>query len=358
MPTFKRKTTEENIQDCALPALEVVLADREGSDGIEAKRWHHLQLYEGYFAGLLAPAESTSVPNRKHLTSPIPKPGADDWLASNEEPGQSLADYIAKCRMLTKLSACPAQPIIALVALGAGLSEKLLQQLTVYISGYFCGMKVQVFHVDIDVAIESQKIRSRINEYTNQRQLWAKDCRVFAKDSVAELCAGSSGTADDICSVIAVTNEDLTSGEKDNNFLYGAGNASAFSGCFSLFRYSPSFNGEKVKSENEAEAVILRRACKILTHELTHIFGLKHCINYHCLMNGVNHVQELDRQRLMECPCCTKKLLHVCGWDLKQRYHTWLEAAKALDLIDLAQCIEAVVLPAIPEILRDDRPNP
>jgi archaemetzincin len=205
-------------------------------------------------------------------------------------------------------------------------------------------MKVQIFHVDIAEAIESKKIRWRINDCTNQRQLWAKDCRVFAKDSVAVQAAS---TVDDICCVIAVTNEDLTSGEENNNFLYGAGNASAYSGCFSLFRYSPSFNGEKVKSEVEAEAIVLRRACKILTHELTHIFGLKHCINYHCLMNGVNHVQELDQQRVMECPYCTKKLLYCCGWDLKQRYRTWLEAALALGLTDLAQCIERAVLPTI-----------
>jgi hypothetical protein len=45
-------------------------------------------------------------------------------------------------------------PTIALAALGAGFSEKLLQQLTVYISGFFCGMKVQIFHVDIADAIE------------------------------------------------------------------------------------------------------------------------------------------------------------------------------------------------------------
>jgi hypothetical protein len=120
MTTFRRKTPEENVQDSALPALEVVLAQREGSDGdcVESQRWHHLQLYERYFASILASSETPSSTNISSLVAPLPKPKSDDWLAQNDELGQSLSEYIAKCRMLTKLSNCSSSPTIALAALG------------------------------------------------------------------------------------------------------------------------------------------------------------------------------------------------------------------------------------------------
>jgi bacterioferritin len=36
----------------------------------------------------------------------------------------------------------------------------------------------------------------------------------------------------------------------------------------------------------------LRRSCKVLAHEIGHMFGLSHCVFFHCLMNGSNSLAE------------------------------------------------------------------
>jgi archaemetzincin len=41
----------------------------------------------------------------------------------------------------------------------------------------------------------------------------------------------------------------------------------------------------------------LRRCCMVLTHEVTHLFGVKHCVYAQCLMNGSNHIDEASSEQ-------------------------------------------------------------
>merc|ERR1711998_461069 len=60
---------------------------------------------------------------------------------------------------------------------------------------------------------------------------------------------------------------------------------------------------------------------KVLTHETSHILGMRHCIYYSCLMNGANHEGELLAQPLQLCPVCLRKLKEaVSGMNLVKRY--------------------------------------
>lgn len=58
------------------------------------------------------------------------------------------------------------------------------------------------------------------------------------------------------------------------------------------------------------DALVLRRTMKILAHELSHLFGLKHCIYYQCVMNGWASLEEMDKSPLHLCPICLRKLHH------------------------------------------------
>ena len=62
-------------------------------------------------------------------------------------------------------------------------------------------------------------------------------------------------------------------------------------------------------------------------------------------MNGANHVGELITQREIECPCCTKKLLHSFGWDLEERYQAMAKAATHVGLEDMAEVLSGHILP-------------
>ena len=66
--------------------------------------------------------------------------------------------------------------------------------------------------------------------------------------------------------------------------------------------------------------LLLRRSCKVLAHETSHMFGLAHCTYFNCLMNGSNHLVESDRRPLHLCPVCLRKLQWSIGFDVLKRY--------------------------------------
>ena len=79
---------------------------------------------------------------------------------------------------------------------------------------------------------------------------------------------------------------------------------------------------------------ILVRACKTMCHEIGHMFGLRHCIHFHCLMNGSNHLEESDSRPSFLCPVCLRKLHSSCQFEIKARYQQMLEfwSAQKLDV--------------------------
>ena len=79
-------------------------------------------------------------------------------------------------------------------------------------------------------------------------------------------------------------------------------------GIFSFCRYDPTYNGDDVSSEDERDNLMLYRACKVMTHEIGHMFGIRHCIYYECGMNGSNHIQECETRPLYYCVVCLRKL--------------------------------------------------
>ena len=83
--------------------------------------------------------------------------------------------------------------------------------------------------------------------------------------------------------VLAVTSRDLFEGKSS---VCGLARPEESTGVFSFCRYDPWWPGNE-----EFAAQFLMRACYIMAHEITHMFGLTHCIYYECLMNGSNGPQ-------------------------------------------------------------------
>eukprot|EP00929_Paragymnodinium_shiwhaense_P026326 TRINITY_DN15684_c0_g1_i7.p1 TRINITY_DN15684_c0_g1~~TRINITY_DN15684_c0_g1_i7.p1 ORF type:complete len:592 (+),score=110.17 TRINITY_DN15684_c0_g1_i7:150-1925(+) len=80
-------------------------------------------------------------------------------------------------------------------------------------------------------------------------------------------------------------------------FVYGQGNPSLGVGVLSFARYL------------YVDPLHFKQRCsRVLCHEFGHLFGLKHCIWYECLMAGSAGDWESDRQPLHLCPVCLAKL--------------------------------------------------
>jgi archaemetzincin len=117
------------------------------------------------------------------------------------------------------------------------------------------------------------------------------------------------------------------------NFVFGQATLSDRVGIYSLARFDPPavFAGE-----GELHGRGLERACKVLTHEAGHMFGIRHCIAWACVMNGSNHLGELDRQPSHLCPVDLRKLQHATEFDVAKRYARLAVVSEELGFLDAA----------------------
>lgn len=58
---------------------------------------------------------------------------------------------------------------------------------------------------------------------------------------------------------------------------------------------------------------------KISSHEIGHMFGISHCQNANCVMNGTNILSETDHHMARACSLCQMKLNSSIHYDNKKR---------------------------------------
>jgi archaemetzincin len=151
--------------------------------------------------------------------------------------------------------------------------------------------------------------------------------------------------------ILGVTLEDLYESNGDS-FAVGIASAGTGDGIFSFARYDPAHpsNAPNTPSATATRTTtrtntrptalptasmsstalrttrtnvfttLLARSCKVLVHELGHLYGLGHCVWYECCMNGSGHLSEDYRQPHHLCPVCLRKLQHVTQCSLVERY--------------------------------------
>lgn len=236
------------------------------------------------------------------LFSPVPKPEPADWLASHPEAGQTFTQFAR---------GNPNRPdqtrnTLYFVPLGdyENSSGPALKSLKEFASAYFA-MPVKTLPMRALDGLPI-KVRSRSG---GPNQLLSTDVLNWLEPLVP----------DDAFCLLAITMEDLYPDEKWN-FVFGQASLSNRVGVYSFIRYTPQFNGQQ--ANESAEGLVLRRSCKVLGHETGHMFGIKHCVHFHCLMNGSNHLQEADRQPMHLCPVCLRKLQSSVNFDVTKRYES------------------------------------
>jgi archaemetzincin len=252
---------------------------------------------------LPAQLQRAFAPDRNAFDS-IPTPAPGDWLAVHKEQDQTFEKF---------KESSPNRPdatkrVIYLQPLGEFSSEPSpsLEKLREFAAAFF-SMEINTLP---SVSIEN--FPTRRNPFTHNPQILTTDVLRFLKARVP---------AHAFC-VLAITMEDLYP-EPSWNFVFGQASLRDRVGVYSFARYDPAFYGEARTSGYES--LLLRRSCKVLAHETSHMFGLTHCTFFNCLMNGSNHLAESDRRPLHLCPVCLRKLQWSIGFDVLARY-TALEA--------------------------------
>jgi archaemetzincin len=248
---------------------------------------------------------------------PIPKPGANDWLAVHDEPGQTFDEFKTSRpnRLTQNRHVIHLQPLGSFAADSGPSIEKLRE-----FAAAFFAMEAKVLP---PAAPDASKFTTRRNPYTGNVQILTSDVLNFLKDRVPP---------DAFC-VVAITMEDLYP-EPSWNFVFGQASLRERVGVYSFARYDPAFYGEPRASGYET--LLLRRSCKVLAHETGHMFGLAHCTYFNCLMNGSNHLAESDRRPLHLCPVCLRKLQSTSDFDVVERYRALESVCRANGFTDEA----------------------
>ncbi len=166
-------------------------------------------------------------------------------------------------------------------------------------------------------------LRTRYDRITGHSQICVNNVLQLLKRSIPN----------DAHCLVAITLHDFYFEESDL-FIAGLAHGNCHVAAFSFFRYDPrlEFSEEfwydwkmkKTKSKSMSK-IILLRSCRLLTHEIGHLFGIDHCIYYECLMNGSGHLEEDFSQPLFLCPVDLRKLFQLVGFDVIQRYEQLLE---------------------------------
>ncbi|NOQ74105.1 MAG: hypothetical protein GQ574_19010 [Crocinitomix sp.] len=98
------------------------------------------------------------------------------------------------------------------------------------------------------------------------------------------------------------------------NFVFGQGRVGGKVGIYSIARFGfPDLDSTQFD-------LCLKRTLKVASHELGHIFGITHCVDYECVMNGSNHLDETDAKPVYLCPLDLLKVSQGLGIDEIYRY--------------------------------------
>lgn len=117
----------------------------------------------------------------------------------------------------------------------------------------------------------------------------------------------------DGAALICLTSFDLYPGDT-MNYVFGQASLDRRVGVWSLWRLGKD-NGKRASRD-----LLLARTLKIAMHETGHMFSMRHCTKYECLMSGSNHLDETDRHPLDTCPECSAKISWAMGYPLEERY--------------------------------------
>jgi len=162
---------------------------------------------------------------------------------------------------------------------------------------------------ELDIA--GSGVTTRLNPHTHNRQLLTTDILALLQARMPH----------DAYAILGITMEDLYP-DPSWNFVFGQASLHEGVGVYSFARYDPRFNDPHARASG---TLLLQRSCKVLAHEMTHMFGIHHCIYFHCLMNGSNHLAESDARPMHLCPVDLRKLQRSIGFDVVEQYRRLLQ---------------------------------
>ncbi|KAI3365596.1 hypothetical protein L3Q82_010677 [Scortum barcoo] len=270
------------------------------------------------------------------LFQPITVHSDSDWIPAHPEEPQDFKNfYRDPCRKTPDASHSTIyiQTIGSFGEAGAQ-TDQYLEWLREYCQAFFNGLSVKLLPA---VTVVDTGCSFRVNSNSHNLQILTGDLLRFLEKRKPR---------DAFC-IVGITMIDLYPKESWN-FVFGQASLTMGMGVFSFARYDDNFYSRsyagRLKKRLQPKqgdysvfegyytppitSTLLLRSCKVMTHEIGHMFGIKHCQWLSCVMQGSNHLEESDRRPLDFCPICLRKLQFAIGFNLGERYKAllhWIE---------------------------------
>jgi archaemetzincin len=253
---------------------------------------------------------------------PMGIPGQFDWLKTFKEPGQTFDEYISSNPTLptNERRTIYIQPIGRFNA----QQSQVIKTTSEYIEAFF-GLPVKM----LDTKPRPPKLKEpdqRMIDYPPHRQLRSG---YFLETALPPLLPK------DAAALIAFTEEDLYP-DSSMFFVFGQASLENRVGVWSLWRLDDQADFD----------TFLRRTMKIAVHETGHMFSMRHCTKYECVMSGTNHLGETDRRPIDACPECMAKICWMNKDMASDRYRRLIGFSKKFrfpaELGEFTKKLEAV----------------
>ena len=235
----------------------------------------------------------------KVLHRPQPPAPEGAWRRDHLELGQSFRSF----RHQNPTQPRDSEPKLLLRLLGedSPVSQRIFSVLAEFLGHYYCST------VQVLPPLTTQDITGAGQRYRNDLGL----IQYRTTDILALLSARDSASEFLVSAVL--TDRDLWPG-RGWNFVFGQADQFGHNAVFSWQRLG------SVQAAAALEPRFLQTLFQVSAHEVGHALGIKHCITYHCLMNGSNSLEEAEQQPLEACPVCLKKIAWRTGCQPKQRF--------------------------------------
>jgi archaemetzincin len=222
-----------------------------------------------------------------------------DWLQTHPEDGETFEQYISSSPTLPTET----RKTIYIQPVGDFSDEqkKVIKQTAEYMEAFF----------DLPVVLsEEMPLRGVPKELMRLRHPDNTQVRTtyFLDDLLPKILP------DDAAALLCLTSNDLYPTETWN-FVFGQASLEKRVGVWSLWRLGKDDNGRKASPD-----LLLARTLKIAMHETAHMFSMRHCTKYECLMSGTNGLAETDRRPVEPCPECVAKISWAMNYPLADRY--------------------------------------
>ena len=252
---------------------------------------------------------------------PMAKPGPNDWLANNHEGGQTFKEF----RQAEPNRPDQQRQVIYLVAMGE-ISERQsaqLEPLREFTEAYFT-LETKLLPL---LPLAEGAVPVRVNQNTQKPQMLAADLMRLLEKQLP----------DDAYCLLGITLSDLYSGSH-SNWVFGQATLRTRVGVFSFARFDPAFFNDPIPAD--VDTLILRRSCRTLGHEISHMFGMHHCTFFTCVVNGSNNLAESDSRPMHACPVCLRKLHASIGFNPREREERLVGLYRQLRLDEEAVWVE------------------